>query len=65
MRMRPFVDLAPTIPLMMAELAPVITYRAVDPSSVDPALDSAVTPTERAVQPSLEVHLGNEVDVYM
>ena len=59
------VDLAPTSPLILAELAPAITYRAIDPSSVDPALDSGVTPKEPAVAPALEVHLGNAVDTYI
>ncbi|MGF1665623.1 MAG: hypothetical protein ACFCVC_05055 [Acidimicrobiia bacterium] len=60
-----FVDLAPTSPLILAQLAPAITYRAVDPTSVDPALDAAVTPTEPAATPALEVHLGNAVDTYI
>jgi hypothetical protein len=60
-----FVDLAPMSPLVLAELAPSITYQAVDPTSVDPALAAAVAPKEPAVRPSLEMHVGNAFDAYM
>lgn len=60
-----YTDLAPTSPLILAELAPAITYRAVDPASVDPALAAAAAPKEPAVQPTIEIHLGNAFDAYM
>jgi hypothetical protein len=59
------VDLAPTSPLVMAELAPAITYRSIEPSSLDPALNAAASPPETTARPALEVHLGHGIDTYM